>query len=108
MINLINDVATVSNIKPIVVQGLMNNMGYTLIDNLIEQSYDDETVVEFNIGIGTLSLKIDDDEVKYIFKPSKQLESGIVAAINENENILEENIYESIDRHIYKTYKDML
>lgn len=108
MINIMEDVKNLTNVKVNVLNKLALCMNYAIADNVIEQIYNGEDLFEFNIGVGTLSIQMIDDCLHYDFKPSPVLENSLISAINDKKNILENQLSDSIDKHIYKTYKDML
>lgn len=107
-IKLIDDIEKLTGIKNSTLQKISQCIEYALIDHLIEYKYNyTDDIISFDIGIGVLSLEIIDDEIHYGFKPSKKFEANIVKAINDGDNLLETKLIESINKHIYKTYKDM-
>lgn len=107
-IQLINDVEKLTGVKISTLQKITQCVEYALIDHLIEHKYNyNDNVISFDIGVGILSLEIVDDEIHYGFKPTKKFESNIIKAVNNGDNLLETKLVEGIDKHIYKTYKDM-
>ena len=108
MIYILDDVEKLTNVKTSVLSKIMGCLNFAIVDNIIEEIYKGNDYVEIDIGIGVLSIVVSDDEVRYVFKPSSSLENGVIHAINDNENILEEKLSSGINNHVYKTYKDML
>lgn len=108
MINILEDVSTLTNVKEHVLAKIVSCVNYAIVDNVLEQKIGDKDNVSFDIGIGTLSIFFVDDTLQYFFKPSRELEDGLVNAVNGGKNELELKLVHSINNHIYKTYKDML
>lgn len=108
MINVINDLEQLTGIKTSILNKIISCLEYTIIDNAIEETYNDNELLQYNLGLGILSIEVIDDSLHYSFKPSKSFEDELINAINNKTNILELKLAESIDTHIYKTYKDML
>ena len=108
MINILKDVSTLTNVKEHVLTKIVSCVNYSIVDNVLEQKINDRDNVSFDIGIGILSIFFVDDTLQYYFKPSHELEEGLINAVNEGKNELELKLIHSINNHIYKTYKDML
>ena len=108
MINILNDCEKLTNVKQNTLSKLCTCANYSIVDNVKEQYWLDNNIVDLDIGIGVLTIEIIDDSIKYHFRPSKELETGLVDSINDNFNPLEEKLSKNIDRYIYKSYKDML
>lgn len=108
MINVINDLEQLTGIKTNILNKIMACTEYAMIDNIIEQTYQDKDLIEYDLNFGTLTIETIDDSLHYYFKPSKSFENSLISAINDRKNILELQLGDSIDKHIYRTYKDML
>lgn len=108
MRNIIEDLEKLTNVKESILRRILSCMEYCIADSAIEETYDGKNIIKCDIGIGKLSIEIIDDCLHYSFKPSPSLETSLISAINDKENVLEEKLSANIDRYIYKTYKDML
>ena len=108
MIYILDDVEKLTGVKASVLAKIITCINYAIIDNIFEEIYSGKDCVEIDIGVGILSIFIADDEVHYSFRPTQELETGIIRAVNDKENALEEKLSSSINSHVYKTYKDML
>jgi hypothetical protein len=67
---------------------------------------DNEEIVEIDIGIGTLYIKIEDD-IKYKFIPSDKLSSVVKQAVETRTSPLNTEIDETLGKRIMNTYKDL-
>ena len=65
-----------------------------------------ENLVDINIGIGTLSILVDNDVIQYRFVPSNSLESNIKKTVVEGKNPLVEKAEKLLAKKIIDTYKD--
>lgn len=108
MNKVIDDLEKLTNVKNSTLMNMLSCINYIILDDVIEQTSIGNDVIELDVGIGVLSIYLIDDTLEYSFKPSQKLENGLIKAINEKENPLEEKLAESINKNIYKVYKDML
>lgn len=108
VVDVLQDVQQLTGVKKSVLSKIASAYNFAIIDNVLERNLNDENNIKLDIGIGNLILSISDEELSYFFEPSKHLESGLISAIIDRRNPLEEQLVNNINKHIYKTYKDML
>lgn len=108
MIKLTEDLEKLTGVRNSVLNNLNSCAEYSIIDNILEAKQAGEEQVDFDIGYGIVSFYFIDDTIQYDFKPTKKFETLLIESINSNNNPLEIQLLESINRNIYKTYKDML
>ena len=65
-------------------------------------------MVELNLGIGTLIVLIESNELVYKFIPSTKLEKNIIDSIRHNKNPLDIKLEDTFANRILHTYKDIL
>lgn len=106
--NLASNLSKVTQIPKSTLDDLARAATLVLGHSAIEQLTEKQNIVEMDIGIGRLYIKFLDNEIKYKFIPSKQLDYCIKDAVNNKNdpliNALELNLRERIER----TYKRML
>jgi hypothetical protein len=107
-IDILQDVEQLTGVKKSVLTKIANACNFAIIDNVIENKLADDWELKLNIGIGNILLSVNNDELTYYFEPSSALENGLIKSINDNDNPLERQLLNNINKHIYKTYKDML
>ena len=61
-----------------------------------------------DIGIGTLSVLFEDDEMHFKFIPSEELEIKITSAVLTGESSLQNDIENKIDNRMIKLYKELI
>ena len=79
-----------------------------IANQVIESVHAGNDFVSVDIGIGTLSILLCDDTLKYKFTPNSTLDSKIVKAIKNNSNPLVEKIEAELASRIVNTYKNLL
>ena len=107
-IDTLQDVEHLTGVKKSTLSKIANACNYAIIDNVIENKLNGDWELKFDIGIGNLTLSVKENDLLYFFEPSSALESGLISGVVENKNPLEEQLLKNINKHIYKTYKDML
>ena len=109
MENLIKDISILSTIPQDSLEKITNYANYCICDYVVEllDNSDDDTIV-IDIGIGSLSLILEDNAVRYRFVPSKTLEDNIVKTIIEEENPLVAKLEKNLSKRITAIYKELL
>lgn len=106
MKDLINRVSTISTIDERTLTKLCTIQDWCISDiirEMIDNKENEETIF---IGIGTIKIIIDEDGVRYKFKPSQELEDNIINTLNGEKSVLEEALVESVKKKLLNIYKD--
>ena len=106
--NLIDDLSSLSLIKPSILNKLVDISQTCLCDYVDNLSILEESSIEIDIGIGTLNISVEDDSIKYQFKPSKKLEKNLVQTVVNGDNPLIYKIEKKLNKKILNTYKELL
>lgn len=106
--NLIEDISQISTINEIYLSKLID-MSVWDISNCTEESILKNTpLTEINIGIGTLLILIEDNNIKYKFIPSKKLDKAIKDTVLDRKNPLILKLEKSLIEKISNIYKDLI
>ena len=105
--NLLEDVAKLSNIKSSIIKKFARVAEYCISDYVLESKIEDEDLTEIDVGIGKLTLLVDDDSLSYKFVPSTRLEKMIVDAYQKEESILTEKVEEGLENRLLSAYKEL-
>lgn len=108
MIDTVADVAKLTTIPEDTLRRLMDKFVYCITDAVAEARESGEDAADMDMGIGTLSISLDDDEVRYKFIPSENLKSAVRSAIIDEQNLLERKLEQALVAKITGTYKDLL
>ena len=106
--NLIDDISSLSLIKPSILNKLVDISQSCLCDYVDNMSILEDSLVEVDIGIGTLNIFIEEDVIKYQFKPSKKLEKNLVQTVVDGNSPLTYKIEKKLNKQILNTYKELL
>ena len=108
MIDIINDLSTLTTIPYVSLERLVD-LSVACISHSIEESLlDDETYTVVDIGVGRLSIKVEDNTILYKFIPSTKLEDTIRQTILSGKSPLTVKVEETLKDKITKTYKDFI
>lgn len=103
--SLKNDLSTLSTINTYTLTRLINQINWCITDAVCKSVYEKDSEAVIDIGIGTLTIRFDSDQIRYKFVPSKQLEDAIVEAVVNEQNQLVDALKYSLVEKITNTYK---
>ena len=64
--------------------------------------------IHIDLGIGTLTLKIEQGEITYDFIPSVSLEKKLIKTLSEEMDPLEETVIQNLSEKILTVYKELI
>ena len=109
MENLIDDLSKLTTIPAEYLNRLITKCEWCVCDyvdtNILEKS---SNIVEFDIGLGTISIILDDNKLIYRFVPSKSLEKSVINTIKNNSNPLKLTFEKNLVNKITEVYKEMI
>lgn len=108
MINLIQRLASLTTIpeKNFI---KLNKKSELIIANAANNAlHNGETNLEVDIGIGTIYIKIEDNQILYKYVPSASLEKYMKKAIVDDKDFLTEVVEKSLSNQILNAYKDLV
>lgn len=108
VINTIKDACTLIGIEEKDLNKVLNAITYSIVDAVAEARQADKSVVDLDIGLGTLHIKNDGDDILYKFIPSDDLDGHIKDAILEERNLMEDKIDVNLKKRLTSMYKDLL
>lgn len=103
--SLKDDLSTLTTIKDSTLSKLTKEINYCITDAVCKSIYNEETETNIDIGIGTLTIRFDNNQVRYRFVPSKELEASIASAIIEEKNVLVTALETSLVDKLNNIYK---
>ena len=81
---------------------------FSVCESVVEALQNNESVVETDIGLGTLSILRNDNSLKFKFIPSAKLKGEVVNSIKQKENSLLLELEENLSNKILNTYKEII
>lgn len=108
MYDVIDDLKNLTTIDKSTLDRLMNLFNADICHCVCENMLNGETITQMNIGFGTLSIKLEDDEIYYKFIPSTQLEKQVITTIKTKSSPLIEKSEAALVNKIKDVYKELI
>ena len=106
-VNLLNDLATLTQTKQSLFEYLRDISVQDISQSVLE-AYNTDGEVELDIGIGCLYISVANDELKFNFTPSADLEKQIINSIDSGKSYLQEVVESRIGSRMAKLYKELI
>ena len=108
MYNVIEDLSRLTSVNQSTLEKMVQKSIYSICDCVENTMMSlEENVTVLDIGIGTLSILVEGDEIQYKFIPSKKLESCLISTCIDGKSPLVDIIDKSIKAKINIAYKDL-
>ena len=108
MINIKEDLATLTTIEKSVFSKIESKIEWCICDAIEKAILNGEDEVSVNLGFGVLLIKLSNNELKYRFKPSQKFEKAIVNTVINEQNDLVFNLENSLVSKLNNIYKSLL
>lgn len=105
--NLKSDISLLTTINEKALDKLTDKVLWCISDAVEKALLNNDNIAEIDLGFGILMISILDNNVKYKFIPSKNLEKSVNDTIINEKNILVDVLEESLVNKITNVYKDM-
>lgn len=108
MLDVVEDVSKLSSIPEKLLNKLVTLEMFSILEGLQEMSILDEHLCEFEIGIGILIISLENNNIKFKFKPSAKFREEIVNTLKNKHNSLEIEFDDSFVEKIKLLYKGLI
>ena len=105
--DLIEDLSKLTTINELSLNRVFDKVQWCICDYIEAAVTSGVNTVDINIGFGTLTINIDNDSIKYRFKPNKKLETAIIGTMLDDKNPLKFELENNLVQKITNIYKDM-
>ena len=106
--SLIKELSSLTTIKGYDLEYLLDLVNLCISHNVYEDIKDHKKTSRIDLGIGTLLISIDSDNVFYKFFPSSELEDIIVSTILDKKDYLQDKLELTLKNRIIKAYKELV
>ena len=106
--DLIKDLSELTTIPDTTITKLFEKAAWCICNDIYEAKLDNKTQVDIDMIVGMLHIHIENNQIKYMFEPSKKLESAVRETIIENKNPLSNVVETMLAYRITNAYKDYL
>lgn len=107
MKDALRDLSTTTTIPYFTLRKLFDRLSTVISYNVGESRIEKDDICELDIGIGTLLVLVNSDEIKYKFIPSKKLSESVVTAVQDGKFELITDMEDSLRKKVMNTYKDL-
>ena len=109
MYSLIEDLSLLTTIPiPNITKLLGTKSIYCICSDVEETSLENKQITEIDIGIGILTIFVNDDSIQYRFTPSKKLENSVKKTVLNKHNPLIEKAEQTLTQRVVNAYKDYI
>ena len=105
--DMLKDLSTVTGIKLANLQPVVVKQIKLMAHDVFNTVNSDEDVAEVDIGIGTIQIKIGEENCFYRFIPCAKLSQAIEHTVKTNEDVLVTALEEAVAARFEKTYREM-
>lgn len=104
----LEDLSVLTTIPKDTLNNLFKKINLCICDEVQDSSLKNEEISKINIGIGYLIISNSEDQIKYKFIPSEDLENNVKETLIEGKNPLQRTLERNLVNRILKTYKDII
>lgn len=105
--NISKDLSVLTTIDDKSIDKLFSKITWCISDLIEKTIQADETEAIADLGFGKLVISIVDNQIKYRFEPSQELESSVIDTVVNERNLLTFNLEKNLVYRITHLYKDM-
>ena len=108
MNKLVNDLSTLTTISKNALNSLTEKAQGCICHCVYESLLEENPLTEVDIGIGTLYIKCEEDEIKYKFIPAKKLEENVAQTVRTKVSPITLQVETALKERIESTYKQLV
>lgn len=106
--DIIKDTAALTTVPEKTLRKLVSKVIYCINDAVAEMQAAGQNILDLDLGLGNLAIKVDNDEVSYKFVPSQDLDESIKSSVLNGRNLLEDALEAALVERLTNIYKDIL
>ena len=107
-VDLISDISLLTSVPYKTLKNLCDKGNECICHSILENVRDSNVETIVDVGIGQLTIIVDNEEIHYKFRPSAKLEEMLINTISSNDDPLVTHIEQSLISRILNTYKDLV
>lgn len=107
-VNILDDVSRMTTVPYTALTKLSKQYIYCICNAVEETTLAKEPLTYINIGIGTLVIQYQNEQLRYQFIPSKLLSESLAETVTDGKNPLVRELETSLVDRILNTYKDLV
>lgn len=108
MEKLINDLSVLTNVSINSLYELLDKANLIIAHDVFENLKEKNPTTTIDIGVGSLYIKLEGENIKYKFIPSKNLEDLVCKTVSSGSSPITNRVDLVLNKRIEQTYKDLL
>jgi hypothetical protein len=110
MNKITDEVSTLTKLSTSTLNKILEKAMYCICEDVEETQLakDGTHTTVLDIGIGTLTILVSEDSIKYHFTPSAKLNDAVVSTVSERKNPLVKAVDESLVSRVTNVYENLL
>lgn len=105
-VNIVDDLSNLTTIQVASLNKLVKQSLWIICDGIVQAINNKQDEAEFDLGIGLLKIKFDNEQVKYRFVPKPTMENAINKAVVDEQNPLQLALESALAEKLSSTYKE--
>lgn len=105
---IVDDLSALTGISPSALSDYYRLTDLCIAHAVKESSFSEDEDTYIDIGIGTLIIRVEPEEIKYRFVPSRPLKNAIEDSLQNENDVLIDAVNLKIKERFEKTYKELL
>lgn len=105
---MIEDVSKLTSISERALKDLLSVVEDCICHEALENIIERNSLIPVDIGVGTLYIYLEGEDIKYKFIPSKRLEEKVTKTLSTKQSPLVASIDSTLKERIERLYKQML
>lgn len=106
--SLEDDLSKLTNIPSTLLDKLLDKSRAIICDDILDASLDNSCVIDIDIGLGTLTICTEDNQLRYRFTPSNILSENITATIIDLKSPIKDTASSTLASKIQGAYEELL
>ena len=107
MIDVIRNVSTITTIPKAQLDSVIDKEILCIVNDVVTKD-SDESILDFDVGVGTIKIKVDSTSIQYKFLPSIKLEKVLKQAVSTGQSPLQQMCEKQISDRVLSAYKELL
>ena len=105
--DMTKDLSDITGLKFATLQSVLSKQNKLIAHDIFQVIQAEEDLADIDIGIGTLQIKISEENCFYRFIPCAKLQQAIEHTVKTNEDVLVTAMEDAVAARFEKTYREM-
>ena len=103
-----NDLSKITNIPEPLLDKIITKIKAIICEDVLDACLEKSDVIEIDVGFGTLTISIEDNNLKYRFTPSQLFNEDIVSTIVDLKSPIKDRASTTLASKVQEMYEELL